>query len=188
MPVRGAKTAAPAAEPVRTCDWPGCERAGEHRAPLAPDRLGEYQHLCLAHVREFNRSWNFFDGWSREAIEAWQHADLSWHRPTWSASAPHPRRSAWAGDGYRDVFGVADDGRAPPHPGCEREAGMTGEERRARSILGLHPGAGEAAIRKRFKEEVKTCHPDVNGGSGKANGRLRDVIWAYRHLTGSPED
>ena len=172
--------------PARVCCRPGCERAGEHRAPLAPDRIDEFQYLCLEHVREFNRSWNFFTGWPREAIEAWQHADLSWHRPTWPASRPHRHSAAWAGEGYHDVFGITDDD--PEATAQAREADMTSEERRARSILDLGPEADEAAIRRRFKEEVKACHPDLNRGSGQGNGRLRDVIWAYRHLTGTPED
>ncbi len=153
---------------------------------MAPDRIDEFQYLCLEHVREFNRSWNFFTGWSREAIEAWQHADLSWHRPTWPASRPHRLSSAWAGEGYRDVFGIMDDDPEATAPA--REASMTDEERRARSILDLDPEADEAAVRRRFKEEVKACHPDLNGGRGNGNGRLRDVIWAYRHLTDTPED
>ncbi len=160
------------------CGRPGCGRAGEHRAPVAPGRPGEYQYLCLEHVREFNRSWNFFEGWSQEAIEAWQHADLSWHRPTWSTS-PHRLAGAWTGGAYRDVFGVAGGDVEAPEPG------PVGDERRALTILGLQPGACRSAIRRRFKEEVKACHPDLNGGRQEANGRLRDVIWAYHHLRGA---
>lgn len=165
----------------RPCSRLGCERPGEYRAPLSPDRTDSFQYLCLEHVREFNRSWNFFEGWSKEAIEAWQHADLSWHRPTWPTSAPHHLHRVWTGDGVRDVFGIAGDGRCDP--ATARQAAMSASERKARSILDVGPDADAAAIRRRFKKAVKACHPDVNGGSGKANGRLRDVIWAYQHLT-----
>ncbi len=167
----------------RPCSRSGCDRPGEYRAPLAPDRTGSFQYLCLEHVREFNRSWNFFEGWSKEAIEAWQHADLSWHRPTWPASPPHHLHRVWTGDGVRDVFGVVGDGTCDP--ATARLAAMSATERKARSILDIGPDADEAAIRRRFKKAVKACHPDINGGGGKANGRLRDVIWAYQHLTGT---
>ena len=172
--------------PARTCSRPGCERPGEHRAPVSPDRPDSFQYLCLEHVREFNRSWNFFEGWSKEAIEAWQHADLSWHRPTWPASAPHHLHRVWTGDGVRDVFGVAGDGTCDAAAAPRRA--MSATERKARSILDIGPDADAAAIRRRFKKAVKACHPDINGGSGRANGRLRDVIWAYQHLTGSRHD
>ena len=48
---------------------------------------------------------------------------------------------------------------------------------------GMKPDAGQAEIKSRFKAEVKLCHPDLNGGDKEAEERLRDVIWAYRHLT-----
>ena len=65
---------------------------------------------------------------------------------------------------------------------------MPARERKARAILDVGPDADAAAIRKRFKQVVKACHPDINGGSGETNSRLRDVIWAYQHLTSDEGD
>ncbi|NBU78755.1 MAG: molecular chaperone DnaJ, partial [Sphingomonadaceae bacterium] len=56
----------------RPCNRPGCPEPGEFRAPdpsgLAPgpDGPGQWQWLCLDHVRAFNAGYNFFAGMSRE--------------------------------------------------------------------------------------------------------------------------
>ena len=53
----------------RTCALPNCYEPGEYRAPKGKDKPGEYQYLCLEHVRAFNKAWNYFDGMSQAQIE-----------------------------------------------------------------------------------------------------------------------
>ena len=65
----------------------------------------------------------------------------------------------------------------------EEHANSLPDERKAEIILKLDPGASEEEIKRHFKEEVKTHHPDANGGDKEAEERLRLVIWAYRLLT-----
>ncbi len=162
-----------------------------HRAPLSHRRVDEFQYLCLEHVRAFNSAWNFFEGWNRDEIEAYRHADLTWHRPTWRPDERLVRnrafREALANDGLGDPFGfMNDDGAGRRAGGGSVPAGedrALEEERRALGILKLRPGADETAIKRRFKQEVKACHPDLNDGDKEAGDRLRDVIWAYRRLT-----
>ncbi len=179
--------------PTRLCNHPGCERAGEHRAPLSRQRLHEFQYLCLEHVREFNRSWNFFAGWKQGEIDAYRHADLSWHRPTWrSDRRPGAFRRTLPGGGCHDPFAFM-AGQAPrrgpgPAPGAgrgEARRRVPTEERRALAVLGLRPGAGAGEIKRRFKDEVKACHPDVHGADEAGEARLREVIRAYRRLMGT---
>ena len=55
---------------ARVCEIEGCEGAGLYRAPVSPERLNEFHWFCLDHVREYNRSWNFFEGRSEEELEA----------------------------------------------------------------------------------------------------------------------
>ena len=177
---------------ARPCNWPGCRRAGEHRAPLSRERLHEFQYLCLQHIREFNRSWDFFEGWKQDEIDAYRHADLSWHRPTWRSDRQRGAggRRARTNGVFRDPFAFV-AGEAP-HDGPGREGGERDkgrdkgaappEERRALAVLGLRAGAGTGEIKRRFKDEVKACHPDVNGADEAAEARLREVIWAYRRL------
>jgi hypothetical protein len=173
------------------CAWPGCGAEGVHRAPVSRNQLREYQYFCLDHIRDFNRSWNFFEGWKQDEIEAYQHADLSWHRPTWKPGDREVKSQAWRdaffAERFDDRFGFTRDDEAAgarrKTTGRGEEAAAAEESRRAYATLGLEPGADRAEVKRRFKAEVKLCHPDVNGGDKDAEDRLRDVIWAYRHLT-----
>ena len=53
---RRVKTGGPA------CEWHGCKETATHRAPKGRGSDKEYWHFCLAHVREYNQSYNFFAG------------------------------------------------------------------------------------------------------------------------------
>jgi len=177
---------------THVCAWPGCKAVGVHRAPLSRQQLREYQYFCLDHIRDFNRSWNFFEGWKQDEIENFQHEDLSWHRPTWKMGDREVKsqafHNAFFSERIKDHFGFTDEeddgkrGRSRRKESRAEEADMA-EQRRAYAVLGLKPSAEEAEIKSRFKAEVKLCHPDLNGGDKDAEERLRDVIWAYRHLT-----
>ena len=72
------------------CEHPECEENAPHRAPRAPDDLRTYRWFCLDHVREYNRAWNFFAGWTRHDIENFQRDDITGHRPTWPVYGKRP--------------------------------------------------------------------------------------------------
>ena len=65
------------------CEWPDCKNKGPHRAPKGRENSREYWHFCLDHVREYNQSYNFFDGMSAEAVERFRKDAITGHRPTW---------------------------------------------------------------------------------------------------------
>lgn len=54
----------------------------------------------------------------------------------------------------------------------ERQAGSA-PPRQAYEILGLEPGADEAAIRRAYREQIKEVHPDTDGGTEAAFKRVR---------------
>ena len=66
------------------CQHPGCSEAGEFRAPMGRFREGQYFCFCLDHVREYNATYNYFNGMSAEAMAIYQRDALVGHRPTWS--------------------------------------------------------------------------------------------------------
>lgn len=47
-------------------------------------------------------------------------------------------------------------------------------------VLGLDPGADEAAVRSAYREKVKEVHPDTEGGNQRAFKRVNE---AYERLT-----
>ena len=73
------------AEPSRiVCDFPGCEASGEFRAPMGRLREGQYFCFCLDHVREYNATYNYFDGMSDEAVARWMKEDIIGQSQTWA--------------------------------------------------------------------------------------------------------
>lgn len=158
----------------RRCDRPGCTEPGEFRAPRSRDDLRVYQWLCLNHVREFNRGWDFFAGMSAADIERHRRADVTWHRPTWQSGAhgplPHLR--------IVDPLGVFAESDAEPAP--PRRTPTKAEEMLAR--LGLDARAERADVKERYKSLVKRHHPDLHGGDRAAEERLKLINEAYTYL------
>jgi hypothetical protein len=174
------------------CDWKGCEAAATHRAPKGRQREKEYWNFCLAHVREYNQSYNFFAGMSDDAVARYQKDSITGHRPTWKIGMNGPineavkRRARHSDfDGADDPFDVFKETggrwRAGSEPPAEGRM-IRNAERKALSDLGLENDASKADVRTAFKALVKQHHPDTNGGDRSTEDRLRDIIQAYKYL------
>ena len=177
-----------------SCDWQGCDAAATHRAPKGRLREREYWRFCLAHVREYNQSYNFFAGMSDDAVAQYQKDSITGHRPTWKIGMNGPingsskRRGRHAGGfgGVDDLFEIFSETGSRWRLNSERpqpEGRMIrNAERKALDALGLENGASKADIKTRFKALVKRHHPDANGGDRSSEDRLRDIIQAYNYL------
>ncbi len=192
MPPSKLKDFSPA-RAVRACDHPECDGEGKFRAPKSPSDLNTYYWFCLDHVRAYNATWNYFEGMSQAEIERFQKSAVTWHRPTWpfvsdlrNDGVRHfaPRRDFFAG--FRDDFGVlwSEGGDGEADNGSPRKR-VTPEERRALAELNLDSNTDLQQIKDRYKELVKKFHPDANGGSKKAEERLKAVNRAYGCLLSS---
>ena len=176
----------------RTCSHPGCEGAGEFRAPPPHGRRsgfdgpGEWRWLCLDHVREFNTGYNYFEGMSAEEIEASQTAYGGWERQTRAFStnpSPPPR---WADfidplDAIGARFQRADQ-QQPRRDGRE----LSQQDRKSLGILGLGTDADRRALRRRYADLLRRYHPDHNGGDRGHEKALQAVIEAYTQLKSRP--
>ncbi len=179
------------------CNWPGCTNPGCYRAPKGRGREGSYFLFCLEHVRDYNKSYNYFAGMSDADVASYQKASITGHRPTWSSGV-----NAWAATGFRSaaqsrmngfqkdfathdpfgLFGMAGrrDG-ASDEPVRERRA-VRNAERKCLQALDLNEDSTPAEIKARFKVLVKRHHPDGNGGDRGSEDKLREVIQAYNYL------
>jgi hypothetical protein len=167
----------------RLCDHADCRIAATTRAPKSRDLLGDHYWFCQAHAAEYNRTWNFFAGMTEGEIRARMADELvTGGRPTWSIAQGGRNREAAASRGvFRDPFGIfgAAQARAPA-AAAERRMGKL--ERGALSDLDLDATATDVAIRERYVELVKRCHPDANGGDRSTEHKLQRVIKAYKTL------
>lgn len=171
------------------CERVGCSLPGEFRAPKGRNREGQYFCFCLEHVREYNQSYNYFNGMSDEDVARYQKEAVIGHRPTWTMGARRAAgdRSAQADEDFcTDPLGVmrerAEQARAragaAPQPGPRVGVATA----KALATLDLDETADPATIRGRYKELVKRLHPDANGGDRSREEKLREIIQAYKHL------
>ncbi|WP_459976770.1 hypothetical protein, partial [Mycoplasmoides pneumoniae] len=87
-----AKRQGQAGEQAVTCEWAGCQNKGAHRAPKGRENSREYWHFCLDHVREYNQSYNFFQGMNPDDVARYQKDALTGHRPTWKMGANNGKK------------------------------------------------------------------------------------------------
>ena len=179
-----------AAPELAACQWQGCTQHGGYRAPMGRGREGQYLNFCLDHVREYNKSYNYFAGMPDDDIVAYQRSAATGHRPTWTVGvgrdgiesfAAHPNR-AWAA-AFSDPFGIFGGGGERPSadPQPVRRP-LKNHERRSFAVLDLEGSEDGGEIKARYKTLVKQLHPDANGGDRSSEDRLRQIIQAYHYL------
>ena len=173
---------------ARACAHPGCEAAGEFRAPGAAsadfDGPGDWRWLCLDHVRDFNAAYNYFEGMSADQISAAQNPYGGWDRETRAFAAPGaspPPRWADFADPL-DAIGA----RFQPQRARSDGRQLSEADRRNLRVLGLELDADRRALRTRYAELVRRYHPDRNGGDRSHEKALQAVIEAYTALKGRP--
>jgi curved DNA-binding protein CbpA len=174
----------------RPCAVRGCRASGSHRAPKGRHAEGEYFWLCLDHVREYNKSYNYFSGMNDAAIQAFQKDAIIGHRPTWRMGVDASKDEAQRPTG-RFKFGFARPEEDPFRLFGEGFQARNSEPRGRRvhnmelkslKALGLDAKATAPEVKARYKLLVKRHHPDANGGDRSLEDRLREIIQAYSYL------
>lgn len=175
---------APQGTAERSCECPGCLAPGVYRAPKSRRQLSEYYWFCLEHVRDYNRTWNYYAGMDETEVEAHIRNDTVWQRPTWPLGSWHSFRERRGDPGvrFRDPFGFFRDESRPANGGAETRHGLPPAERQALNVLELSPPVTRAEIKIRYKGLVKQLHPDANGGDKEAEERLKLINQAYSTL------
>ena len=166
---------------IRLCAKEGCQEEGAYKAPRSSHNVRDYIWFCLDHVREYNKSWNYFEGMDETRMEDAIRDSTTWERPSWKfgtstkTSGARPWQAQF--DDPLGMFGGNNDNmRSPETPQ------LTADQRKAWSVFGLSPCNDEDKVKKRYKELAKTHHPDANGGSREAEDRLKTINWAYSIL------
>lgn len=174
----------------RVCNHPGCAEAGEFRAPARdgerPDfnGPGDWQWLCLDHVRAFNSRYNFFQGMSPEEIEAAQRPYAGWERETRAFSAAPHLGPRWA-DFSDPLDAIGAHFGKDRMPRADGKA-LSDNDRKLLKVMGLDKDADRRALRQRYADLVRRFHPDRNGGDRSHEKALQEVIDAYTQLKSRP--
>ncbi len=169
---------------LRACEWPECNKDGVHRAPKSRDELNTFRWFCTIHAREYNRSWNYYEGMSDDEVEADVRKDTVWQRPTWRISAAEPNGKDFSFDpeAFNDPFDLLKNARHRTTGHRPIDPGYNSEQRRALIIFDLERPGDVESIKQRYKELVKRHHPDAKGAVSGSDERIKDVNEAYRVL------
>ncbi|MEO0327034.1 MAG: DnaJ domain-containing protein [Pseudomonadota bacterium] len=172
---------------IPTCQWEGCDKPGTHKAPMGRDREGQYLNLCIEHVREYNKSYNYFSGLADDDIAKIQKDALTGNRPTWTVGVNK--------DGKKTPYSDGDPRAAIADRMIARSMRRTGQvsgggvarklrplEKKAFADLGIPASASADEVKMKYKALVKQHHPDTNGGDRSAEERLRQIIQSYKIL------
>lgn len=189
------------------CDMPGCEYPAGYKAPK--DRsLEKYWHLCLDHVRDYNKAWNYFSGMSDDEVTSHMYKSGVWDRPTYSARNPrnhreeHIRRHAYDFRGsfehdIRDRY--SHDTQHSPYSSTHfnnnaytdcaggganrhRHLDPASPEAQAVQIMGLTLPLTLESIKKRYKELMKKHHPDLRRDDKESEELVKKINMSYTLL------
>ncbi len=163
---------------VRRCEWPGCDKLGEHRAPKSRNELGEYKWYCLDHVREVNRAWNYYADMTEKEIEAEIRKDTIGRRPTWPFGTRAATMRFMRGQ-FTDSFGFFEDEEEAEPETAHRPWPAGSPQESALAALDLTPPVTVDEVKARYKQLVKRYHPDANGGDKASEERFKQINEAY---------
>tara|TARA_B100000989_G_scaffold290344_1_gene263389 strand:+ start:15426 stop:15941 length:516 start_codon:yes stop_codon:yes gene_type:complete len=161
------------------CDWNNCNEHGEFKAPVEKDNSKKYRLLCLKHIKEFNKKWNYFENMSEDEINNFIKADMTWHKPTQNFSAQ---------DNFFKVLWNNTLNEGIKKNLSSNEYNKLGnfifsdKDIKAFEILGLSASINWYKIREKFKKLVKKFHPDMNSGNKKFEEKLKIITLAYTQL------
>ena len=67
----------------KICEFLNCKEEGIYPAPRSRKDITNYKYYCIEHIRDFNKSWNFFEGLTEEQFENEIRKSTTWDRPSW---------------------------------------------------------------------------------------------------------
>ena len=161
------------------CEWNNCNNSGEFRAPVEKDNSKKYRMLCLEHVKEFNKNWNYFAGMSDQQIIEFMKSDMIWHKPTQSFSSSDNFFKILWNNTLKDETQKIKNFENLDHM---KKFRFRSQDFQAFTILDLPAGLEWKKIQEKFKKLVKKFHPDMNAGNKKFEEKLKIITLAYTQL------
>ena len=161
------------------CDWNNCFEEGSYKAPIEKDNSKKYRMLCLNHIKEFNKNWNYFEGMDDKQINEFIKSDITWHKSTQSfSSSDNFFKVLWNNALNENLNKYKVNGQFDHI----NQFKFNHNDVKAFGILGLSIGIKWENIKEKFKKLVKKYHPDMNAGNKKYEDKLKVITLAYTQL------
>ena len=168
----------------KICDHINCNENGKYKAPKSRLNLKNYYFFCLNHVKEYNKSWDFYKGLSVDEIELSLRKDILWGRPSWPLNG-NPNNilnqiKSFLDNDYSLLEKEKDLRNFFKNKIIDKD--LTYQEQKSMDVLSLKMPINVEKIKKTYKKLVKIFHPDVNKDNKDAERIFKEVNQAYRIL------
>lgn len=165
------------------CWWDGCQNEGKFPAPKTPHNPTERYFFCLEHIRDYNKSWDFFRNMDMSQINNFEKDSIGGHRPTWKFGVGLNHHNME--EIRRRVFGLYRGTYSKQYKTNEESAAMQNLPKGAKEalkVLGLNYPLTMAELKKKYKALAKAHHPDLNGKTD--DRKIKSINHAYTVLKG----
>ncbi|MBI29624.1 MAG: Chaperone protein DnaJ [Alphaproteobacteria bacterium MarineAlpha5_Bin11] len=162
------------------CDAEECLLEGKYKAPKSKMNLRDYYLFCLKHVKEYNKSWDYYKDMSADQVEFFTRADTIWNRPTWPVGGHYNKIYKI----LHRVFGP-DYGFFMKNSGSQNKWGyrnFSEEEKKSLKKLNINAPITLEKIKSSYKKLVKKYHPDINKNDKNAEIKIKEINASYRLL------
>ena len=167
----------------KKCDIKNCKETGKFKAPKSRVKLNEYYFFCLEHVKEYNKSWDFYKGLSVNQIESSMREDIIWNRPSWPLKG-NPYKVIEQINNFfsEDIEHLNYENKDSYFKNKLIDETLSMEDTKALNDLELKMPISLEKIKKNYKKLVKIFHPDVNGNNKKAEEKFKQINESYKLL------
>ena len=168
----------------KICDKNECNEKGEYRAPKSRIKLNEYFYFCLKHIKEYNKSWDFYKGLTVNQIELSMRKDTVWDRPSWPLKGDPNKVLDQINEFISNDYNLfkKDKDFNELHKNRLEDESLTPEQNKALQLFGLKLPVNLEELKKKYKKLVKIFHPDVNDNDKEAEEKFREITEAYKIL------
>ena len=134
----------------RSCYNPDCKELGLYPAPKSKENLREYLYFCINCIREFNKSWNYFEGLNEQELEIEIRKSTTWNRPSWKFGTKNLNYD------FEKAFRQFNEQKK-----LDENKNVSKKIKDAFNLLDLDLNSTQDEIKRRYKNLAKKWHPDV---------------------------
>ena len=159
----------------RSCYNPDCKELGIYPAPKSKENLREYLYFCINCIREFNKSWNYFEGLNEQELEIEIRKSTTWNRPSWKFGTKNLNYD------FEKAFRQFNDQKK-----LDENKNVSKKIKDAFNLLDLDLNSSPDEIKRRYKNLAKKWHPDVQQNETNHNkNKFIDITNAYKTILDS---
>ena len=155
----------------RICSNPECNELGVYPAPKSRNQLREYFYFCINCIRDFNKSWNYFEGLSEQELEVEIRKSVTWNRPSWKFGTKNLNHD------FEKAFHSFENEKI-----LNNKKVLNKKLDEAFVILGLSNNSNIKEVKTKYKILAKKWHPDVQNESKSKNNedKFINITNAYK--------